>query len=103
MLLEMLGLILAKMTMFLLGIRLFYDDWLLHTLDGLAEGRADSIQVFNTKVLQLSALQMLPLDNRVATGCSLEGYSRPSNLNRSQIFESFDSHQSSVVGSQSVP
>lgn len=65
---------LAKITMFLLGIRLFYVDWLLHTLDGLAEGRADSIQVFNTKVLQLSALQMLPLDNRVATGCSLEGY-----------------------------
>lgn len=53
---------------------IFWHDWLLRTLDGLAEGRADGVQIFNTEVLQFSALQMPPLDNRITTGCSLEGF-----------------------------
>lgn len=53
---------------------IFWHDWLLRTLDGLAEGRADGVQIFNTEVLQFSALQMSPLDNRITTGCSLEGF-----------------------------
>lgn len=53
---------------------IFWHDWLLRTLDGLAEGRPDSVQIFNTEVLQFSALQMSPPDNRITTGSSLEGF-----------------------------
>lgn len=56
------------------GLRVFLRrHWPLHTLYGLAERRANSIQVFNSVVLQIAALQMLPLDNGITTSCSLEG------------------------------